>query len=67
MRELLKLPAEEWQGRLVNDFELTVLPEHPAIARLKRKMLEEGAVYASMSGSGSAVFGLFKREGYEDR
>ena len=67
LRELLKLPAEEWQGRLVNDFELTVLPEHPAIARLKRKMLEEGAVYASMSGSGSAVFGLFKREGYEDR
>lgn len=67
LREVLKLPAEEWQGRLVNDFELTVLPEHPAIARLKRKMLEDGAVYASMSGSGSAVFGLFKREGYEDR
>lgn len=45
---------------VINDFEQTVFPLHPAIAKIKQRMLDAGAVYASMSGSGSTVFGLFE-------
>ena len=45
-----------------NDFEPHIFVAHPAIAELKKAMLDAGAVYASMSGSGSAVFGLFDKE-----
>ena len=44
----------------VNDFEATVFPGHPVIAAIKKRLLDAGAFYASMSGSGSTVFGLFK-------
>ena len=45
---------------LVNDFEQTVFPKHPKIAEIKKRLLDAGAFYASMSGSGSTVFGLFE-------
>lgn len=48
--------------RLVNDFEATVFPKHPIIADIKKRLLDAGAYYASMSGSGSTVFGLFKHD-----
>jgi 4-diphosphocytidyl-2-C-methyl-D-erythritol kinase len=47
---------------LENDFEAAVFARHPELRWLKETMLEEGAVYASMSGSGSSVYGLFERE-----
>lgn len=47
-------------GLFANDFEETVFPGHPAIAAIKKRLLDAGAFYASMSGSGSTVFGLFK-------
>ena len=47
-------------GLFVNDFEATVFPKHPVIAAIKKRLLDAGAFYASMSGSGSTVFGLFK-------
>ena len=47
-------------GLFVNDFEATVFPGHPVIAAIKKRLLDAGASYASMSGSGSTVFGLFK-------
>ena len=47
-------------GLFVNDFEETVFPGHPVIAAIKKRLLDAGAFYASMSGSGSTVFGLFK-------
>ena len=46
----------------VNDFEATVFPKHPIIAEIKKRLLDAGAYYASMSGSGSTVFGLFKND-----
>ena len=46
----------------VNDFEQTVFPLHPIIADIKKRLLDAGAYYASMSGSGSTVFGLFKND-----
>lgn len=61
LKEILRLPVEEWKDCLVNDFEESVFPLHPEIARLKEKLYSEGAVYASMSGSGSSVFALFRK------
>lgn len=57
--DILAEAPERWQGRLKNDFEPSIFPIHPMIARVRKDILEMGAVYASLSGSGSAVFGLF--------
>ncbi|MGB1032430.1 MAG: 4-(cytidine 5'-diphospho)-2-C-methyl-D-erythritol kinase [Flavobacteriales bacterium] len=56
---LSKSPAK-WMGKLHNHFEETIFGKYPNIAKVKETMLEKGAVYASMSGSGSAVYGIFK-------
>ena len=48
--------------RKTNDFEKTVFPLHPIIGEIKKRLLDAGAYYASMSGSGSTVFGLFKND-----
>ena len=60
LTELLKRPIDEWQGSVKNDFEPHILAAHLEIAALKTYLLNQGAVYTSMSGSGSAVFGLFR-------
>ncbi len=57
---ILSRPLAEWKDRLVNDFEPSLFARHPVIAELKDKLYALGATYASMSGSGSAVFGLFR-------
>ena len=62
LREALKRPVGEWRDLIVNDFEESVFAAHPAIAELKAEMYRRGAVYASMTGSGAAVFGIFKGE-----
>lgn len=59
VEDIVRRPPEEWRGLLVNDFERSVLPAHPEIAAAKQDFYDRGAVYASMSGSGSAVFGIF--------
>ena len=61
LREALRYPVEMWPDVLFNDFESSVFPIYPAVEQLKRKFYADGAVYASMSGSGSAVFGLFRK------
>lgn len=60
LRELLQQSVDRWQGSVLNDFEVHILAAHPRIAEIKQALMDSGAVYASMSGSGSAVFGLFK-------
>jgi len=62
LSEVLNVAAEKWQESVVNDFESSVFPLYPEIAQIKSKLMEMGAVYAAMSGSGSSVFGLFKHE-----
>ncbi len=57
--ERLQRPVSEWQGLITNDFETHVLATRPAIRAAKERLLEAGALYAAMSGSGSAVYGLF--------
>lgn len=59
LREAVRRPIEEWRRLIVNDFENSVFPAHPAIAALKEDMYRRGAIYASMTGSGAAVFGIF--------
>ena len=61
LREALSRPVEEWKEVLKNDFETTIFKKYPDIAQIKRDLYDEGAVYAAMSGSGSAVFGIFKQ------
>jgi len=57
--EILNLPVQEWKNKLVNQFESSVFRQYPEIGAIKQKLYEMGAQYASMSGSGSCVFGLF--------
>ena len=59
LAERLRRPVAEWQGLVGNDFEPSVFAAHPAIRAAKERLQAAGALYASMSGSGSAVFGLF--------
>lgn len=58
--EIEKLPIETWKTVVKNDFEESVFPQFSEIENLKNKLYEAGAVYASMSGSGSALFGIFR-------
>ncbi len=59
LAERLRRPVSEWQQSIENAFEKSVFAAHPAIRAAKERLLAAGAVYAAMSGSGSAVFGLF--------
>lgn len=61
LKEALAMPVAQWNGVLVNDFETTVFDKHPALAAIKRSLYDSGAVYASMSGSGSALFALYEK------
>ena len=62
LKEALSRPVEQWDGILVNDFEETVFAKYPELAAIKRSLYDSGAVYASMSGTGSALFALYSRE-----
>ena len=59
LTERLQKPIAEWQGSVKNDFEKSVFAAHPIIGEIKQELIDAGATYASMSGSGSTVFGLF--------
>lgn len=56
----LQQPIEQWQGTVKNDFERHIFEEFPVLSHYKEGFLKKGAIYASMSGSGSTVFGIFK-------
>lgn len=62
LRETINLPFEKWKSHLVNDLEKPVFEMYPSLAEIKASLYDEGAVYAAMSGSGSAVFGLFNKD-----
>ena len=62
IKEVIQRPVGEWKETLINDFETSVFPLHPAIGAIKEELYNQGAAYASMSGSGSSVFGLFAPE-----
>lgn len=61
-REVVRQPIETWKEDLSNDFEGPVFKAHPELAAIKQKLYDLGAVYAQMSGSGSAIFGIFRND-----
>lgn len=62
LSELLSKDISIWKENIRNDFEKTLIPLFPQIDRIKQTLYENGALYASLSGSGSAVFGIFRQE-----
>ncbi len=60
LEDLIHIPVEKWKDKVVNDFESSIFPQFPEIEKCKNLLYETGALYASMSGSGSAVFGIYR-------
>ncbi|MDP1726795.1 MAG: 4-(cytidine 5'-diphospho)-2-C-methyl-D-erythritol kinase [Bacteroidota bacterium] len=60
LRDIINLPIAHWKDHLFNDFESSVFSTYPILAEIKDTLYREGALYAAMSGSGSAIFGIFK-------
>ncbi len=61
VKEIINQPIETWESELMNDFEEPVFQSHPEIKAIKENLYAQGGVYASMTGSGSTVFGIFKK------
>lgn len=61
-RDIVRQPIETWKDELVNDFEAPIFALHPELAAIKQSLYDAGAVYAAMSGSGSALFGIFREQ-----
>lgn len=61
-RDIVRQPVETWKTVLTNDFEEPAFKQHPELADIKQQLYDLGAVYAQMSGSGSAFFGLFRTD-----
>jgi 4-diphosphocytidyl-2-C-methyl-D-erythritol kinase len=62
LKDLIQLPVAEWKHHIKNDFEESVFKNHPIIRGVKAALYEAGAIYASMSGSGASVFGIFSKK-----
>lgn len=62
LKSALKLPVAQWKDFIKNDFEVSVFQHHPEILSIKEALYQQGAIYAVMSGSGAAVFGIFSKK-----
>ncbi len=62
LKECISLPVAKWQETIYNDFEEPVFALYPEIAEIKSAMTESGALYTSMSGSGSTIYGIFEKK-----
>lgn len=62
LKQIIQQPISTWKQQLINDFEKPVCKAHPEIAAIKQQLYDAGALYASMTGSGSTVFGIFEKE-----
>ena len=59
-------PIDTWRDQLVNDFERPIFKKHPELEELKNNLYRLGAAYASMTGSGSALYGIFRETPPDD-
>jgi len=62
LKRNIQAPVRDWRNLIVNDFERSVFDRYPIVGEIKDELYQEGAIYASMSGSGSAVFGIFEEQ-----
>jgi len=62
LKECIKSQLQEWKNCISNDFEQSLFPAHPILKEIKDELYSQGAVYASMSGSGSTIFGIFENK-----
>ncbi len=60
MQDVIKQPIEGWRDHLLNDFEAPIFNTHPELRDIKSALYDAGALYASMSGSGSSFYGIFR-------
>ena len=60
LKEIVKKPISEWKNQMINDFELPVFKKYPKIKKIKEQLYDLGAIYSSMSGSGSSVYAFFE-------
>ena len=61
LKDIVRQPIETWKDEMINDFEKPIFKLHPEIEQIKNKLYHDGASYASMSGSGSTVYGIFEK------
>jgi len=61
LMDLINQPIENWKGKVKNDFEVTAFAKHPQLQKMKEQLYADGAIYASMTGSGSVLYGVFGR------
>mgnify|MGYP000318326654 CR=1 FL=1 len=61
LRELIRTQIENWKGKINNDFEKSIFEKHPKLQSIKEQLYKDGAIYASMSGSGSTIYGFFEK------
>ena len=62
LKEIILQPIEKWKEEMINDFENSVFSQYPPIREIKNQLYDAGAIYASMSGSGSSVYGIFSKQ-----
>lgn len=62
IKDAIRLPVEKWHQSIFNDFEKSVFPKFPIIGQLKQSLYDQGALYASMSGTGSTCYGIFREK-----
>lgn len=62
LKEIVKLPIQEWRNFMHNDFEPSIFKKYPTIEKIKETLYDNGALYASMSGSGTSVYGFFDKK-----
>lgn len=62
LREIAKMPIHDWHNHMHNDFETSIFKKHPSIGAIKQNLYDNGALYASMSGSGTSVYGFFEEK-----
>ena len=62
LKNLKKENIHKWKNSVVNDFEIPVSKKFPSLLKIKEELYKAGAIYASMSGSGSALYGIFEKE-----
>jgi len=61
LAQIADIPVESWKNRVLNDFEQSLFPHYPVLQDIKEQLYRQGAVYASLSGTGSTVYGLFPK------